>query len=167
MGEKMDPLGVAALLLAAFMWAVGSLYGRNAPLPRSPLWVPVWKCWRRRNAAAFGDDYREWSQVELAAISTRSWLGLIYLIVFGALIGFAAYTWLLRVAPTPLVSTYAYVNPLIAIFLGACWRTRSDPAHRDLCARDCQLGGPDQYLQRIGYPTKKKQTPVVNSTRVD
>jgi drug/metabolite transporter (DMT)-like permease len=61
----------------------------------------------------------EWSQVNLASISTRSWLGLAYLIVFGALVGFAAYTWLLRVAPTPLVSTYAYVNPLIAILLGS------------------------------------------------
>jgi drug/metabolite transporter (DMT)-like permease len=46
-------------------------------------------------------------------------LGLLYLIIFGALVGFAAYTWLLRVAPTPLVSTYAYVNPLIAILLGS------------------------------------------------
>jgi len=55
----------------------------------------------------------------LTSISARSWWGLIYLIVFGALIGFAAYTWLLRVAPTPLVSTYAYVNPLIAILLGS------------------------------------------------
>jgi drug/metabolite transporter (DMT)-like permease len=60
----------------------------------------------------------EWRQLDLAAVSLRSWLGLGYLIVFGALVGFVAYTWLLRSAPTPLVSTYAYVNPLIAIFLG-------------------------------------------------
>jgi drug/metabolite transporter (DMT)-like permease len=61
----------------------------------------------------------EWSRLDLAAISTRSWLGLIYLIVFGAWVGFASYTWLLRVAPTMLVSTYAYINPLVAIFLGS------------------------------------------------
>jgi drug/metabolite transporter (DMT)-like permease len=61
----------------------------------------------------------EWQQVDLAAVSTQSWLALLYLIFFGALVGFAAYTWLLRVAPTPLVSTYAYVNPLIAILLGS------------------------------------------------
>ena len=61
----------------------------------------------------------EWSRLDLAAISTRSWLGMIYLIIFGAWVGFACYTWLLRVAPTMLVSTYAYVNPLVAIFLGS------------------------------------------------
>ena len=56
--------------------------------------------------------------MNLASISARSLWGLAYLIVFGSLIGFAAYTWLLRVAPTPLVSTYAYVNPIVAILLG-------------------------------------------------
>jgi drug/metabolite transporter (DMT)-like permease len=60
----------------------------------------------------------EWSRFELAKISVASLVGLLYLIVFGAMIGFSAYLWLLRVAPTPLVSTYAYVNPLIAIFMG-------------------------------------------------
>jgi len=43
---------------------------------------------------------------------------MLYLIVFGSLVGFASYTWLLRAAPTTLVSTYAYVNPVVAIFLG-------------------------------------------------
>jgi drug/metabolite transporter (DMT)-like permease len=56
--------------------------------------------------------------VDLAGISTRSLMGLGYLVFFGSLVGFAAYTWLLRVAPTALVSTYAYVNPLVAILLG-------------------------------------------------
>jgi drug/metabolite transporter (DMT)-like permease len=61
----------------------------------------------------------DWGRLDLAGISSRSLLGLGYLILFGSLVGFAAYTWLLRVAPTPLVSTYAYVNPLIAITLGS------------------------------------------------
>jgi len=60
----------------------------------------------------------EWSQVSWAAISMKSVLGLAYLIGFGSLIGYTTYTWLLRVAPTSLVATYAYVNPLIAILLG-------------------------------------------------
>ena len=60
----------------------------------------------------------EWSRLDLAAITTRSLGGLLYLIFFGSLVGFAAYTWLLRAAPTTLVSTYAYVNPMVAIFLG-------------------------------------------------
>ena len=60
----------------------------------------------------------EWSRLDIAAITPRSWWGLAYLITCGALIGFVAYTWLLRNAPTPLVTTYAYVNPLVAIFMG-------------------------------------------------
>lgn len=115
-----DSLGVAALLLAAFMWAVGSLYSRHAPLPGSPLLGTGMEMLAGGGMLLLlGTLTGEWQQLDLQAISTQSWLGLIYLIIFGALMGFAAYTWLLRVAPTPLVSTYAYVNPLIAILLGS------------------------------------------------
>jgi drug/metabolite transporter (DMT)-like permease len=51
-------------------------------------------------------------------VSTRSWLGLIYLITFGSLIGFVSYGWLLHNAPVSLMSTYAYVNPVVAVLLG-------------------------------------------------
>jgi drug/metabolite transporter (DMT)-like permease len=61
----------------------------------------------------------EWQRVEPKNIATSSLLGLAYLIAFGSLIGFVSYTWLLRNAPLSLVSTYAYVNPVVAIFVGA------------------------------------------------
>ncbi len=61
----------------------------------------------------------EWHQFSLVAVSLRSWAGLIYLTLLGSMVGFAAYAWLLRNAPLPLVATYAYVNPLVAIFLGS------------------------------------------------
>ncbi len=61
----------------------------------------------------------EWQRLDISAVSPRAWWSLAYLVFIGALLGFAAYTWLLRVAPITLVSTYAYVNPLVAIFLGA------------------------------------------------
>jgi drug/metabolite transporter (DMT)-like permease len=57
--------------------------------------------------------------VHWQGISRTSWLALLYLIVFGSLIGFSAYVWLLRSAPLSLVSTYAYVNPVVAVVLGA------------------------------------------------
>ncbi len=60
----------------------------------------------------------ELGRVSLLSISRSSWLGWGYLVVFGSWIGFTAYTWLLRSAPTPLVSTYAYVNPIVAVLLG-------------------------------------------------
>jgi drug/metabolite transporter (DMT)-like permease len=118
--ERFFVLGLAVVFLATFFWALGSLYSRKAKLPSSPLLgtgmeMLVGGAILMGIATISG----EWRQLNLAAVSLRSWLGLIYLIVFGALVGFVAYTWLLRSAPTPLVSTYAYVNPLIAIFLGA------------------------------------------------
>jgi drug/metabolite transporter (DMT)-like permease len=61
----------------------------------------------------------EWNTLNFSTISTRSWLSLSYLAVVGALVGFVSFAWLLRNAPLPLVSTYAYVNPVVAIFVGA------------------------------------------------
>ena len=61
----------------------------------------------------------ELGRVHWQAISSTSWLALVYLIVFGSLVGFSAYVWLLRSAPLSLVSTYAYVNPVVAVVLGA------------------------------------------------
>jgi drug/metabolite transporter (DMT)-like permease len=57
--------------------------------------------------------------VHWQGISRTSWLAVLYLIVFGSLVGFSAYVWLLRSAPLSLVSTYAYVNPVVAVVLGA------------------------------------------------
>ena len=116
---KLFPLGVAALLLAAFLWSIGSLYGRSAPLPASPLLslgmqMLAGGAGLLLTGALSGDFYR----LNLSLVSLRSLLSLSYLIIFGSLIGFGAYTWLLRNAPTPLVATYAYINPLIAILLG-------------------------------------------------
>jgi drug/metabolite transporter (DMT)-like permease len=61
----------------------------------------------------------ELGRVHWQSISRTSWLALLYLIVFGSLVGFSAYVWLLRSAPLSLVSTYAYVNPIVAVILGA------------------------------------------------
>jgi drug/metabolite transporter (DMT)-like permease len=117
---QMDPVGILALLFGAFLWAAGSLYSRNATLPASPLLGTGMEM--LAGGAGFiilATIAGEWSQFDISSISARSLWGLAYLIFFGALVGFAAYTWLLRNAPTPLVSTYAYVNPLIAIFMGS------------------------------------------------
>lgn len=118
--SQIDPVGALVLIMASLSWAIGSLYARGAKLPSSPL-LGTGMEMLAGSAGLFimATISGEWSRLDLAAISTRSWMGMIYLIVFGAWVGFASYTWLLRVAPTMLVSTYAYVNPLVAIFLGA------------------------------------------------
>lgn len=118
-GEKVDLVGSVVLILAALSWAVGSLYSRQAPLPSSPLlWTAMEMLAGGAGLLLLGVLTGELSQLTLATISTRSLMGVVYLILFGSWVGLTSYTWLFRVAPTPLVSTYAYVNPVVAVLLG-------------------------------------------------
>ncbi|MCX6032937.1 MAG: EamA family transporter [Chloroflexi bacterium] len=115
-----DLLGAAALLLGTLAWAAGSLYNRTARLPSSPLLGTAMEMLAGAGgllvlSIAFGD----WGRLNLAAVSGKSLLALTYLIIFGSWVAFSAYIWLLRVAPTPLVATYAYVNPVVAMILGS------------------------------------------------
>ena len=115
-----DFVGLFALLLAALLWSIGSIYGRDSDMPESSLlgtWIEM--LGGAAGLMLVGTLSGEWAGLNLSAVSTASVLGLVYLILFGSLIGFVSYTWLLRNAPLSLVSTYAYVNPVIAIFLGA------------------------------------------------
>jgi drug/metabolite transporter (DMT)-like permease len=81
----------------------------------------------------------EWRTFNIAQVSTESWLGLIYLITFGSMIGFVAYIWLLQNAPISLVATYAYVNPLVAVLLGA-WFASEPLTPRILAATGIIIG---------------------------
>ena len=128
--QQLDAWGVLALLLAAFLWAVGSLYSRSAPLPKSPLLgTSMQMLAGGAGLLALSTLTGEWARLDLAAISMRSIWALVYLIFFGALVGYSAYTWLLRNAPTPLVSTYAYVNPMVAILLGSLFAAEKITPH--------------------------------------
>jgi drug/metabolite transporter (DMT)-like permease len=127
----LNPLGMVVLILAALFWSIGSLYSRKASLPSSSLLgTGMEMLVGSLGLFIFSMLVGEWSQFQLATVSLRSLVGLIYLIVFGSFIGFVAYTWLLRNAPTPIVSTYAYVNPLVALLLG------SAIAHESLDGQD-------------------------------
>jgi drug/metabolite transporter (DMT)-like permease len=117
--ENIHPLGIITILLAAIFWSAGSLYSHHAPMPESPLLSTGMEFLAGGiGLLILGALTGEIGQVNLSTITTRSLLSLGYLIIFGSLIGFVAYTWLLRNAPISIVSTYAYVNPLIAILLG-------------------------------------------------
>jgi drug/metabolite transporter (DMT)-like permease len=116
--ETMNLPGAAMLIIASLSWAVGSLYGRNARLPSSQLLATGMEMLVGGMALLFlGSIVGEWTRLDLAAVSVRSAGALLYLTVIGSG-GFVAYVWLLRVAPMPLVATYAYVNPLVAVLLG-------------------------------------------------
>lgn len=112
-------IGAVVLIIASLFWSIASLYSRHAKLPSSPLLGTGMEMLTGGGGLLLlGILTGELKQLSLTSISKESWLGLVYLIVFGSLIGFTAYTWLLRNASTPLVSTYAYVNPIVAVFLG-------------------------------------------------
>ena len=116
----LHPLGIAVLLFASLSWSLGSIYSRHAELPRSALLSTSMEMLVGGAALIMlGSATGEWRLLALPAVALRSWLGLVYLVVFGSMVAYTAYTWLLRNAPLPLVSTYAYVNPLIAILLGS------------------------------------------------
>ena len=112
-------LGGLAVLGASVSWAAGSIYARRAPLPRSPflstaMEMIVAGLVLSLVAAMAGEG----GQLHLSAFSIKSVLALVYLIVFGALIAFTAYIWLLGVSTPARVSTFAYVNPAVAVLLG-------------------------------------------------
>lgn len=117
---QFDTIGIGAVILASFLWSIGSIYSRGADMPASTLMTTGAEM-LTGSAALFAVSglLGEWRNFDLAAVSTQSWLGLAYLITFGSLIGFVSYGWLLKNAPVSLVATYAYVNPLVAVFLGA------------------------------------------------
>jgi len=114
-----DRLGAAVLLCGALAWAVGSLYSPKADLPHSTLLAASMEmlCGGAL-LVLFGLVTRETAALDLSTISIRSILGLGYLITFGSLVGFTSYNWLLSHASPARVSTYAYVNPVVAVFLG-------------------------------------------------
>jgi drug/metabolite transporter (DMT)-like permease len=118
--ESYNLMGVMVLLLAALAWAVGSIYSHHADLPQSALLgTGVELLAGSAGSFVIGITTGEARQLNLASIQLQSLGGLAYLIVVGSLIGFVCYTWLLKTAPTELVVTYAYVNPLVAVILGS------------------------------------------------
>jgi drug/metabolite transporter (DMT)-like permease len=117
----LDPLGLVACLLSPIAWASGSLFASHrAVLPRRPLVATgVQMVLGGLVLAVMGAVTGEFAILDPGAISPESIVALLYLLVMGSLVAFTVYGWMLRVAPLPLVATYAYVNPVIAVILGA------------------------------------------------
>lgn len=116
---RVDPIGMLVAVGASLSWATGSLVSRTAHLPRRPLvGVGMQMLVGGAALAVAGILAGELGRIDVAGFSRASALALAYLIIVGSWGGFSAYLWLLRVARTSLVSTYAYVNPVVAVFLG-------------------------------------------------
>ena len=118
-GAAIDRLGAVALIVASLSWSVSSAFTRKLPLPPSKamssgVQMLAGGIFLAIVAGAFG----EFRDFHLAAVSRGAWLSLIYLIVFGSIIAFTAYTWLIHHESPTKVGTYAYVNPVVAVLLG-------------------------------------------------
>jgi drug/metabolite transporter (DMT)-like permease len=118
--------GLLACVGGAFMWAIGSFASPRISLPRDPLASVAWQSLLGGLIVfAAGTVSGELPDVHFAEFSGRSIFGLAYLITFGSLLAFTSYAWLLQNAPISKVSTYAYVNPVVAIALG--WLILNEP----------------------------------------
>ncbi|UYZ62599.1 EamA family transporter [Hymenobacter weizhouensis] len=112
-------LGVAAVLLAAFMWSVGSLYSKKNPISGSPfLGVGMQMLCGGFFLLLAGLLHGEAAAFHLRSISGPAWAAFAYLVTFGSFVAFSAYIWLLRVVEPALAGTYAFVNPVVAVLLG-------------------------------------------------
>ena len=116
----LEPIGLLAVLISPIAWASGSLFASHrAELPRRPLVATgVQMLVGGAILLVVGVATGEVGQLRLGSISAESFAALVYLTVVGSLVAYTTYGWMLRVAPLPFVSTYAYVNPVIAVILG-------------------------------------------------
>jgi len=125
-GETFDLLSAVILIVATLFWATGSLYSVRAKLPPSSVLSMGMEMLSGGFIALLVGMLRgELANIEVSAITVRSLLALTYLILFGSLVGFNAYMWLLRVCAPAWVSTFAFVNPVVAVFLG--WAFGGEP----------------------------------------
>lgn len=112
-------VGVSLILLAAFSWANGSLFSRGAARPSSMLLgASMQMIVGGLLLAVLGVATGEAAQLDLPHVTTRSWLAFAFLTVFGSIVAYSAYVWLLQVVRAELVATYAFVNPIVAVILG-------------------------------------------------
>lgn len=118
MSGEVAPLGLLFVLIAAASWAWGTFISTRVQMPREAL-VSTALQQVAGGAALLVAAVLTGERVEPAAWSSRSLLALGYLVVFGSLVAFSAYTWLVAHVPVTVVSTYAYVNPVVAVLLGA------------------------------------------------
>jgi drug/metabolite transporter (DMT)-like permease len=117
--ERVNPIGAGILFVASFAWAWGSIYSKHNDLPSSPLLGVAMQSLAGGAALWIVSLLAgEGRQLHLSEITTRSWLALAYLLVFGTGIGFTAYVYILKKSTAARVGTYAFVNPVVALFLG-------------------------------------------------
>lgn len=117
--DRFATLAELVVLGGSLSWALGSMWSRQAPLPReNAVASSLQMMFAGSYLLAFGLLRGEWADFHLAAITPRSWVALVYLVLGPSIIGYSAFTWLLKNTTPARAGTYGYVNPVIAVFLG-------------------------------------------------
>lgn len=118
--------GMLLVTLAAMSWAGGSLYSKYYNSGSSAVVNSTWQMLAAAFAFGIGSLFMgEQNKFDINLISTEAWWAVVYLVLFGSIAGFSAYVWLLKVRPATQVSTYAYVNPVVAVLLGVFFANES------------------------------------------
>jgi drug/metabolite transporter (DMT)-like permease len=145
--SRVDLIGASTVLLASLAWTTGSMFSRNAKLPDSPLAATAMEmiC-AGAMLLVTGTSLGELSRFDLGTVSLRSVLALGYLIVAGSLGGFTSYIWLLRNTTPARAASYAYVNPVVAVFLG--WAILGEPITGRMIAAAPVIIGALALIQR-------------------
>jgi drug/metabolite transporter (DMT)-like permease len=126
-GDQALPLaGVVAILLACLTWSIGSIYSRHARSGADPFLAAALQMICGSIALGLAAWlHGDFAALQIETITRRSWTAFVYLVIFGSLVGFSTFVWLLKHSTPARVSTYAYVNPVVAVFLG--WLILSEP----------------------------------------
>jgi drug/metabolite transporter (DMT)-like permease len=125
-GGGINPAGVVAILGACVSWALGSIYSRHARHGAEPLIsASMQMLGGGAGLLLIAGWHGDFTQLNLSTVSSRSWGAFAYLVGIGSLIGFSTFVWLMKHSTPARVSTYAYVNPIVAVFLG--WLILDEP----------------------------------------
>lgn len=155
---EVDPAGLVMLVGAALLWATGTFISTRVEMPRSAFASTAYQMVAAGVVlVVVGPLLGELRSVDLAKFTLTSLAGFAYLVIFGSLIAFSAYTWLLQNAPVSLVSTYAYVNPVVAVFLGALFL--AEPITPTM------LAGAALILAAVAFIVRRSATRAVATTR--
>jgi drug/metabolite transporter (DMT)-like permease len=154
-GQKFNAFSIVLLLIAPILWSLGSIYARGADMPKSILMSTGMQMLTGSVSLFIVSAVTgELNGFSFGQVSLRSWEGLIYLITIGSLVGFVSYGWLLHNAPVSLTSTYAYVNPVVAVFLG--WLLAHEVLNARIVAASAIIVGSVIYINWARQAALKK-----------
>ena len=149
--QGVEFFGLFLLIVAAASWAGGSFVSTRLRLPKDPflstaMQMMIGGVWLALTGLAMGEG----ADIDVAGFSTSSIRAFVYLVVAGSLVAFTAYVWLLQNAPISKVATYAYVNPVIALFLG--WIILSEQITTSM------LGGAGLIVASVAFIVSREAT---------